>query len=271
MKNSFRNVLVIITFSLCACFIGQPHDLQGAAIHALLVGDTFDESIGYDCELDLYHMRTLIQEISQHTGMKPLITTFQGQQTTTYKILNYLNHLEVDQDDVLVLYFCMHGYRTPSKNNPWPNLHFAEDDKGIDFNYIAQFGKEKMPRLLISIADTCNNVIPDGAIKTITKHAKKMAASQPQKISENYKKLFLYPKGSITISGSVPGTYSWSFTDVGGAYTLNFLSTLRNTVKNSSNPTWAQILSKTSQAVQHETMHLEEGGQQPQYELQLKN
>lgn len=270
MRNNIKTILFTVTFSLCACFLVQPQYLQSASIHAILVGDTLDEDLGYDFELNLSYMKKFIHEVSQHTGLKPVITQFKDEQTTTYQVLDFLNNLEVEENDVLVLYFCMHGYRTPSKKNQWPNLHFGEDEMGIDFNYLAQFGKEKMPRLLISIADSCNSEIPDGAIKTITQHAK-MAAAKNQNISENYKRLFLHSKGSIIISGSVPGEYSWYLVGKGGSYTLNFLENFRNVAKNSSRATWDQILSKTSQAVQKQTAAFTEGGQHPQYELLLKN
>lgn len=271
MSNSISKIFSTLTICLCIFVAGQTQSLQGATLHALLVGDTYDEDIGQDCQQDLINMKSMLQDASKHTGMKSMVKVVKDQQATTTSILNYLNNLILDKDDVLFLYFSMHGYRTASKKNPWPNLYLGEEGIGIDFHYISQFGKDKMPRLLISIADVCNSYSPEGSIPTITgKLNKKSAAAAEPNIAENYKKLFLNAKGSIVISGSLPGEYSWS-TEQGGAFTVSFLRTLRNNIKSSKNPTWNQILKIASQTVEKTSQSFDPNEvQHPQVELLLK-
>lgn len=247
-------------------FLTQLH-LEGASIHALLVGDTYDEKIGIDCGRDLTNMRKLIHEAAKYTGMKAQITLMQGDEATSSHVLDYFYDLEVQKDDVLVLYFSMHGFRNVDKSNPWPMLYFGNDNTGLDFSYVTYFGKEKTPRLLIALADVCNSPMK-GRVKTIT--AKSKVAPIANKISDNYKNLFLHAKGTIIASGSLPGEVSWSFEDAGGAFTLNLLEQLRHTVKNVSNPTWNQIFKKTSLAVQKETSQNCKEEQNPQFEILVK-
>lgn len=263
-------------FAILLAFIGivstAPQQLPAAAIHALLVGDTLDQTIGPDCAQDLYHMEELIRDVMKHTGLQGTIAILKDTEATTENVLNYMTALNVQRDDVIFLYFSMHGYRTSESTTQWPNLYFGQEEMGLDLDYITKFGKQKGPRLIISIADVCNNSIPDDWVETIrSQGAKSLRGLSQKQVAQNYNNLFVRAAGSITVSGSIPGEYSWSFHAQGGAYTMSFLESIKSVTTNSTNASWNQVLNLASETVKEKTAASGmQKGQNPQHEISLK-
>lgn len=243
MLKCKRFLCLIFVSLICASF---SFDIQAANFHVFMVGDTEDESLSAAFQNDLDMMDKQVKEIAKQTGLKLKLTTFNGTSVTPENILSQLDLMQVGKDDVVFLYFTMHGYRTQSKKNPWPSLYFGVSGVGVDYQLLTQIIQEKHPRLLLAIADSCNSYLPAGAyIPTIMKNN---FGSKDSLISVNYKKLFLEGKGTIIISGSHPGQYSWSDGKV-SIYTVKFLESLKEVVSGQEPADWSIVLDKATQKV----------------------
>lgn len=235
--------------------------LQGATFHAVIICDTNAENIGPSVLADYQQIRKEFKNISLMTGMTLNEMIYSGNAINT-EILRNVDCLEVGSDDVVFFYFSGHGYRTDSKNNnQWPNLYLTPIQSGIDLLDVVSILRNKRPRMILAIGDCCNNVIPENFAPPVIKVTKKALMMRSIDIMQNYKQLFLTHKGTIIMSGSIPGQVSWG-SETGGFYTQSFFYSLNLEAYTSFNPSWYVILDRASLIVIQEDI-----GQTPQYEL----
>lgn len=241
----FKNKFVSLSILCLYCLFGTL-PLEAATIHALLVGDTNDASLGNAMHKNINSFHAELQKISILTGLELHAIVVTGTETKLERVLSHVENMDVQADDVVITYFSMHGYRTPSKQNQWPNVFFGQEGAGLDLDYVVQEIIQKNPRLYLAMADSCNNVIPDGYIPTIAK----MALNFQLLLNEqkNYKKLFVESRGIIISSGSEPGQYSWGNPYVGTFLTMSFLTTLKNSV-GKPEVTWFDVIEGTKSEV----------------------
>jgi len=224
-------------------------------LHAIIVCDTLASNIGPSCAADLNLMQREAKAIAKQSGMTLSELIFQ-KKSVNRTLLERIDEYPINSDDTVLFYFSGHGYRTPSKgDNIWPNLFFTSERRGVDFYAIVQRLRQKGPRLLIAIADACNNLIPDPFAPPLL--------VKGNRVRRNYKMLFADSSGSILISGCLPEQYSWC-TRQGGIYTRAFLLSLHIEV-HAKEPDWQVLLERASLSV----MKWEELNQTPQFELSL--
>lgn len=219
--------------------------LQGATMHAILVGDTNDYSQGTTMHKDINNMHAELTKAANMTGMKYEVILTYGSSTNRDNILNQIDQLKIEPDDVVVAYFSSHGYRTRAKTSPWPNIFFSNEYNGVELDLIIDMISQKGPRLLIAIADCCNNVIEGvNTQKTFEKRPVARALSTTEHIKLNYKNLFVKSAGVVIFTGSEPGDVSWGLIGRGGVLTLAFIHELKAAVNDNQPAEWEEMLSK---------------------------
>lgn len=239
--------------------------VHAADLYAFLIGDTTDETLGLAMDENLKKMKGEMEKIADATGLKLRPVILKGKQVSRNNLLNNIKKQQIKNDDVVILYFSMHGYRTESKENQWPNLYFTLDQNGVDLDYLNDLVLQKKPRFLLSMADSCNSFVPEGIVPTLEK---RMVNRFSTNFKEFYKKLFLDTKGVIIVSGSIPGQYSWGLNGFGTFLTLSFLQSFEHVEAEGLEPSWENILSKTSDEV-GVYCALYNVDQTPQYVLQI--
>lgn len=243
------NVFALLLI-FCSIVIPLPGvGLAAAQIHLIMVGDTASTDIGATVTPDLEHMHQQTSAIAKLLHVHLEERTFIGSQVNSRQFFNALSSLKVDHDDLIIFYFSGHGYRTKSKDahDPWPNLVFSLEHAGVDFLDVVDIIKEKNPRLVIALADSCNNYLAPGHIPVV-KPAKKPLMRSLKLPKVNARFLFMEPAGEILISAASPGEVSWG-TLKGGLFTNAFLFSLSQAIDRPQLPDWAQILSEASDSV----------------------
>lgn len=232
--------------------------LEAATLHTILVADTTDESIGDSTAMDLFKVRRQLKKVAGYTEMEHHLITISSDEVLPENVLEAIDHLEFDEDDAVVFYYSGHGFRTESKEgNPWPNLYFSIVGKGIDLSHIRDLLEGKNPRFLLVIADVCNSFVPEEFAPPLMQKFW-LSGTSEEIIAANYRSLFLEAEGTLLISSSEVGEYSWG-TNSGGLFTVAFLQNLEKAVKSNGYPEWELILSQTSHAVSE--------AQHPQWEF----
>jgi hypothetical protein len=238
------------------------YELEAASLHAIIVADTTDESIGDSTAVDLSKVKRQISTIARHTDLQIHEVVLKGFDVKPAALLDALHSLEFEEDDVVVFYYSGHGFRTESKEgNPWPNLYFSLVGEGIDLSYVREVLEEKHPRFLLVMADVCNSFVPDDFAPPLIF---KILGDLPDQelVKANYRSLFLETEGTLLISSSTVGEYSWG-TLKGGVFTIAFLQNLQAAVKEADHPDWEIILQRSHQDVS-EMQH-------PQWEFTKKS
>ncbi len=215
------------------------HSLDAANLYAFLVCDTHASEIEESVEEDYKNMKKEVRRICRYTGLRPRIRRY-----TSYRvddgIIDAINRLKVDEDDVVIFYYSGHGMRFDSQDDPWPVLDFEYGNRQTTQWEITQELISKGPRLILSIADCCNNFI--------TKSLITKGSSRDRR--DNYRRLFLDSSGTYIASGASPGEYSFGLNDnwwsagirKGGFFTNALLETIRQeTNQENTSLTWDAI------------------------------
>lgn len=263
----------IIALSALIAFGSSHPSLEAATLHAVLVGDTLDESLGGAFESTVNNMHELVEDISIYTDLTLEEHIIMDQDATPKTVIKAIEKLDVQENDVVILYFAIHGYRNADKVNRWPSLFFGVEGAGVDFAYINQIVEEKNPRFFLSIADSCNSV---ASIKIPTIERKMiptpLTPMDPNFIAGNYKKLFL-TKGRVVVSSSVPGEYAYAYKKVpgntvaGGLWSVNFFATLKAMVQYHSAPDWNLLMQVVSARIIDQQTRSRQTVQHAQFEV----
>lgn len=235
----------VLFCTLVLGFSVSSQTLEAATLHAVIVADTNDESIGEDVGVDADNMYYYIKRAANKSGLSSNITTFTGRGATRAQVVKQIDELKVAPDDVVIVGFHMHGYRFKDKTSHWPNLLFGESQNGLEFDYVIAKLREKNPRMFIALADVCNNKVKDGSIPTkrdigwidwlfgITE-------------KRNFQKLFLNYQGCIIAAGAIPGQSSWGNSVDGGFMTTSLLESIKDVIgkEDIADVTWDAVISQ---------------------------
>ncbi len=234
MKSKF--LLIITTFFLGFC----PSYVLSTEIHAILFMDTHDFFIGSSVEADKKTVFNLLEMTSNMTGAPLNLQVFTGKEISPENLFAAIENMAIQPDDTIIFYFSGHGFRTESKDNPWPNLVLGPYDVGVDFFNVVMKLKSKNPRFLLAITDSCNSYIAEEYSPPIINGQ----YLNNNTVTDNFRKLFIEAQGMIIISSSMPGQYSYGYSN-GGLFTNQFNENLIKGLMHDSNVDWKKIINKT--------------------------
>lgn len=243
LSFSMKNKILITLVILWALSFG----LDGAQMHAFFVCDTDAYQIGCSVGQNMENMRNEMQKAAATAELELIEYLYSGKEANS-KFLEKLDEMRIEHDDVVLFYWAGHGYRTSSKESPWPTFSFANEWKGVDFEYVNQQLIQKRPRLLLSIADTCNNVLPERATPPLAHNAVRAGLYlQVDVTSLNYQSLFRDSDGAYLASSSTAGQYSWYKTSGGGYFTNAFIQALQEELDGLEETNWLIVFQKASE------------------------
>lgn len=247
--------------------------IYSATLHTILVSDTTEGEVSYgtECSIDMIHRQ--MRRVAFYTGSDLSVSFFEGWHVTIDNVKSYLENLQVEKDDIVVLFFAMHGSRQKDKSEKWPDLSFTLQNSHYDFNTFAQIVQNKSPKFLLAIADSCNSVRdlyddvddedeeedeeenkrnlenyitslningPSSTYFTPYDSLDKAFAMEEDETLAYYQSLFLR-NGSVKISSSQPGESAVrDYSGFGGYFTLCFLKAMREQVSD-----WEAMLNQT--------------------------
>jgi len=208
---------------------------RGNTLHAVIVADTSDGSIGQSVSKDLKHMEDFINSVARHTGLSINGGAISGSSFSKSNILSAVNDLPVTDGDVVWFYNSSHGDNDNS--NKWPDID--ADDGFLPINKIADIIRGKNPRFAVVIADVCNKYLGRSG----------RLSARIEGNPQNYKELFLNYQGNILVSSSKQGQFSWGNPQIGGLFTDQLLRELETELTSSDKPNWNQLMSRATQEI----------------------
>lgn len=238
------NKLITLFFTSLA-LIGSSsiNRLEAATIHTLLIADSEDDSLGKGFYQAVIQMQQQFQLVAYAADLELNDSILVGEKTLINNVLDAIDNLNIQPDDVVVVYAAIHGYRNASKVSKWPSLFFGVESRGLEFELINKKILAKKPRFLLSMADSCNNRL-DFDFPTVGEVMVKSVLPNYDLIIENYVRLFTKSRGSVIVSSSQPGEFSWAYPRIGGIWTLEFLMSMDQAVTFGENSDW-QLLMET--------------------------
>ncbi len=216
-----------------------PSVTLAATLHAIIITDTSDPSLHADQDRD--NLKQLVANIHEATGLESNSTVIEVVPHSGYeKVKNAVTDLPVTAEDVVIFYYVGHGVNTDKPNIPWPAMAVegegidTKDDKLVELNWVKETLSNKSPRLLIAIADTCNEFLSEPSRGGGTILGEGMGSYQ-----QAYRKLFLGYQGLIMAAGASPEQKAFS-NQGGGRFTQQWLTSLKEELK-SAEPDWNNI------------------------------
>lgn len=201
-------------------------------LHAVIIADTSDFSIGISVRKDYDRNVALMRAIAANTGMTLNLKEITGAQLTIANVRNAVSGLRVAANDTVVFYYSGHGYRLWKKEDKYPFLYISQ--QGLDFHQLVKDLRAKKPRLLLAVTDSCNEY----ADKRPEARAMMMQRQPPK---YNYRRLWLEAKGEIVIASSSQGEFAWGDDIRGGYFTERFHKSHETEVERAE-PAWETIL-----------------------------
>jgi len=221
--------------------------VEAVDIHAFLVIDF--EAIGIEDSMRYNYARweRELKKIERYTDI-----VVKWHVHHDMKFLEDLKNLEPDPDDVILFYWSGHGFRSSQKDvqkNPWPSFLFENiPDAAIDFDELTKLMEAKGARLLIAIAETCNQQIPfffsPPHLNLNIKGEK--TTTLLERVQRNMHELYVRPSGVVKLASSQPGQMSYVNTESMSFFTCAFLEVYKNEVYLSDSISWEEILTKAT-------------------------
>lgn len=256
IKNLIYTTLILVLSSL----IYKTH-VEAVTFHAILVGDTRDESLRPVIKKDLRRMEKHVDEVFESLDVDNLEqVTYTGSDTNA-TLLQDLEKLNIQHDDIVFFYFSGHGfYVTHAQDHCWPFLYLSRDDAGISEYHVMNALAKHNPRLLICLVDCCNNVLEDDELPQVL--IKQKSSKREKKVASCViNKLFLENRGVILISSAAPGYYAEGTDEEGSDFTAAYIKMMKKVAHQPENASWDFICSG---------LQIKLGKQQkPQYLLDL--
>jgi len=210
---------------------------DGATLHAVIVADTNDSSVGKSVKVDLTNMQSLLGDISRHTGLATAGKSVSGRELSRGNVMTAINSLSIKSNDVVIFYYSGHGFNPG--NSKWPGMDLKNGR--LTLKKVRNTLQQKNPRLLIVIADTCN-----GFTRGAEGGFRYSKAAEKQK---NYRELFLKYRGTITASSSKPGQFSRGNKIIGGYYTDALLINLSKELASLNRPSWQALMKRANKPI----------------------
>ncbi len=216
MKLRIFFAFFILAFSYCTTLSAQ-------TVHAIIIGDTTDGTIGDGIKGNLVKIEAQLKVMESSAGITVKRYPVVDANFNCKSIRQAVETLAPGADDAVLFYYAGHGFRRDSTQTTFPEFDCrrSADPDQAQLSWVTSTLLDKKPRLIIALADTCNfPVAPQPA-----------PAAAPLNSPENRKaglrRLFLTYRGMLTMSGAVPGQYSYYYnTGAGGFFTNQFLAVL---------------------------------------------
>jgi len=251
--------------------------LSAQTIHAIIVADVEDATIGVAAEQDMKQMVKLLQEVASainyqfvHHLITPHYSLLMGRRYDVPKITSLILGLDIRDEDIFFFYYSGHGSPSFNENDPFARPHIVDyEHKYLSLGMVQKLIQISEPRLSIVMGNLCNGSWnnPDHPFTKPSQWGSLF--EQGNTTNQNLKALFMDYKGQITATSSERGLLSYAQTRGldkdyhGGIFTILFYNSLVAEVQQPEKPSWNHIFTNATHALQARS------NRKPYYEINL--
>lgn len=274
----------LVIYAICSLLLTITAANAGQ-IRILIFGDTSDASIGDGIAFNVSRISTLARELKAD-GFADTATKVIGDDFSCAAIRKALRAVPVESDDAVFIYYAGHGYR----DKPYPNPEKPQadesdpadskfpifecrrsrdaDDAPLSMAEAVRLILDRKPRFILAVADACNVLIPQ--IAPPGQGGVNLAETR----RKGFQRLFFEYQGSLLMSGSMPGEYSWYLnagTEKGGFFTRQLLTALDHQIAAAGgNVAWSGVATDAVKKIEIPEAQPEPQVQSPQAELNVE-
>jgi hypothetical protein len=219
----------ILTF--LTCFLFTADHARAQKLHAVLVGDSQDASIGTGITENLKNMNDFLRDIEVGGHISVSKTEIKDANFNCKTIDQAVAQINAGPTDAVLFYYSGHGFRRDTTQTKFPEFDCrrTSDPDRVELAGIVNelIQSTKKPKFLLAVADTCNKQVSAPAAA-----APPAAAFVPDRQAA-FQRLFQDYSGTLMMSGAVPGEYSWymvSGAPLGGFFTNQLLRAINQKI-----------------------------------------
>lgn len=263
-KLIFLALLIALTLQMTA---------NAQTFHFISMFDTNDQKIGEGMEAERMLITNEIQTIAgylEEFGYDSEFSEHYGSSCGKASLIQAINNLNVTNNDVVLFYYGGHGARAYNNSEDrFPQMCLGEKSSMnyVPSSLIKNMIAEKKPRLAIILTGCCNKEDARVTIKSIV--AQSQGYTSQAKINKNaFKQLFLNSKGTVQLTSSKAGEYSWC-NEHGSFFCLALLAALDGVGKGEVSPNWTSVCNTVKGLVSSLNIPTRDGyvKQNPDYEV----
>lgn len=209
-------------------FFGASEGSIAQTVHAVVVANTTDGNIGKGVTENKENITSFLQNVMTLTGLNVATTQVDGTNFSCQSIIDAIGGLDVATDDAVFFYYAGHGFRRDNTQTKFPEFFCAGPGQAtLTLSQAVASITAKHPRLIIAIADACNNFFappPESAAAAPTGPVDRKGALLH---------LFKDYRGTLIMSGAIPGEYSWYMnagSSLGGFFTNQLLDAINQNI-----------------------------------------
>lgn len=223
---------------------------RNLTMHLLVVANTFDQSIGNACAMDMRRAIKFFQDLKEFIGIRFVFDTIAGKRYNLAEVEKAIEKLKnAGTNDIIVFYYTGHGFRQKDDNRRPPYIdlrpNYDENPNNLNSKSLADIFQTisgMKARFKLVLSDCCNDMS-----KTYSVKAKPPSVTKGFTLSGNIQNaadLFLNTKRmSILATGANPGQRSICNDNFGGFFSYNFLTAIEGQLSFlNNNANWDKIM-----------------------------
>lgn len=227
--------------SLCGLvfsFFFITKEAESQTLHAFLVADTYDSSIGVTCQADLDSMNAKMAQVAQAIGYVYNPVLIQADRFGRNSMESALSNLTCSPEDVIFCLYAGHGFTTEGRPNIFPLL-LLKDDNTYGLEDLHDQLKRKNPKLCVTLGDCCSQLLPQ-AIPPM--HRPLFRGIDVKSDVTILSQLFTETQGDVLICSTKSGELAASIPVYGGLYTRSWLEALGFAESGNTEVDWESLL-----------------------------
>jgi hypothetical protein len=242
-------------------FLLIQNPIHSQTLHLILVANTSEPFIGKGCEIDMKQTENEWIKIASLIQYQTKVLKFFGNSFNMDSISQGIQKFTCEEKDIVIFQYSGHGFNKEDEKLMYPFMLI--DSTGYSVELLHRELKEKKPKLLITIADCCNE------LTSIRLPLRKSVAlfDDAELQTSNLKKLLSLPSGDILISASQKGQVAYQSPSTGGLFTYHFIKSLRFLMNYSTTISWYNLLEDVKNRVSQFVFIL--GQQVPVYAINI--
>lgn len=234
-----KRLYLIIMTVLLGVTVGQ-----AKTIHAIAFCNTNDYKIGQAAVVSHDMFNNELSNLAYLLGYEYDFTHYVGDDCSKENLEKAIAGCTSTPEDIVVFYYFGHGTRAEEQESPFPQMclkyEIYDQDKFVPVQYVLNRLEKQPAHLKLIVSMCCNNVV--GGVSPKNTMCEAMGPTTLERLNiDNYKKLFNDFSGTLAITGSEAGQYSWCNSQYGGIFDVVFWAALEAVGNNELEPDWNTI------------------------------
>lgn len=220
--------------------------VEAQTLHTVVFCNTIDESIGRSMSIEFLNMKNQVKTWAGLIDYDEDNHELDGMHCTRANLKSIIDHMDVDEDDVILTFYGGHGSHAQNDPDPYPqylmNSGFENQGNWVPMTTLRKWVEAKGARLSIIISNCCN-VVQEATTKKPLWAMGGNYTRLDNLNANNYKKLFA-AKGVVMATSSKVPEPSWCGIPDGGLYTCDFIQAMKLVGTGAVAPDWNSVLDK---------------------------